>query len=374
MHLPLPFPLRFGAGSVGGPTSGHLQKLAGFGSNPGRLNAWCFVPDGSDGQGLALVVVLHGCTQTAREYDTGSGWSELAREYGFAVLLPEQQRANNPNLCFNWFEPGDTRRGTGEAHSIAQMIGTMIERHQVDPGRVFITGLSAGGAMTSVMLAVYPELFAGGAILAGLPHGAAASVQEAFQQMRAHSPTSKTTGRSIKAASRHDGRWPAVSIWHGTADTVVSPSNADAIVRQWQEVHGLPDRPTEEGVVDGHPRRGWRDAAGRLLVEEYRVTGMGHGAPLATAGECGCGEAGAFMLEAGISSTAHSASTWGLLGARRAPAQGAALRRTPSRLALDDRSAGEVVHIPAAKLPPLPSRGGVTQVIEAALRAAGLMS
>ena len=105
-----------------------------------------------------------------------------------------------------------------------------------------------------------------------------------------------------------------MSIWHGTADSVVDQSNADAIVRQWREVHGLPEAPSETTLVDGHPRRAWRDGSGKLLIEEYRVTGMGHGTPLATSGECGCGEAGAFMLEVGISSTLHSARTWGLLG------------------------------------------------------------
>jgi poly(hydroxyalkanoate) depolymerase family esterase len=116
-----------------------------------------------------LVVALHGCTQTAADYDHGSGWTRLADRYGFAVLFPEQQRANNPNNCFNWFLPSDTRRSHGEAFSIRQMIERVITDHGVDRRRVFVVGLSAGGAMTSAMLATYPDLFAGGAIIAGLP-------------------------------------------------------------------------------------------------------------------------------------------------------------------------------------------------------------
>jgi poly(hydroxyalkanoate) depolymerase family esterase len=297
-----------------------------------------------------LVVALHGCTQTASAYDTGTGWSGLAEAHGFAVLLPEQQRTNNANLCFNWFEPGNARRRTGEPLSIAQMIDTLVERGIVDPGRVFVTGLSAGGAMTSIMLASYPEKFAGGAILAGLPHGAAASVQEAFQQMRRHAPTSRGSGRSIREAAAHRGPWPAISIWHGTADAVVDPSNAEGILRQWQEIHGVAGEPAEQGLVDGHPRRAWRDADGRLVIEEYRVLGMGHGAPLSVAGECACGETGAFMLEAGISSTLHSARTWGLLDPALPGAK-------PVRSMAKDG----------------PASGGVGQVIESALRAAGLM-
>ncbi|HEY6814178.1 MAG TPA: PHB depolymerase family esterase [Croceibacterium sp.] len=354
-----------------------LRELHDFGPNHGRLDAWFFVPSRSPAQPRPLVVVLHGCTQTAQGYDNGSGWSELAEAHDFAVLFPEQRRSNNANLCFNWFEPADTRRGDGEASTIAQMIDTMIASHGIDAERVFITGLSAGGAMTSAMLAAYPEKFAGGAILAGLPHGAATSVQEAFQQMRAHTPTRRTSGRSIGEASPHRGDWPTVSIWHGTADSVVDQSNADAIVRQWREVHGLPEAPSEAGLADGHPHRAWRDGSGKLLIEEYRVTGMGHGTPLATAGECGCGRAGAFMLEVGISSTLHSARTWGLLGERQAAQE----RVAPGRAVAIDPPVAPAAPVPAvmavhrAFLPPvtLPARGRVGQVIEDALRSAGLM-
>lgn len=366
MQLPLSrfYPIK---GPPRARSSNRLERLKDFGSNPGQLTAWSFAPQQEGDERLALVVVLHGCTQTAAGYDRGSGWSELGAAYGFAVLFPEQQRSNNANLCFNWFEPGDTRRGAGEALSIAQMVEAMVERHGIDRRRVYVTGLSAGGAMTSVMLAQYPELFAGGAILAGLPHGAAASVPEAFQQMRAHSPSARTSGNSIKMASQHQGPWPAVSIWHGTADTVVSPSNSDAIVRQWKEVHGIAAGPDEDDLIEGHPHQAWRGAAGNLLVEEYRVTGMGHGTPLATTGECACGEAGAFMLEAGISSTVQSAKTWGLLDHHRSDFDGkteyvAQQGRPPA--ALDARPGDQ----PAAD-----EARSLTRVIEDALKAAGLM-
>lgn len=105
-----------------------LSELSGFGSNPGALKAWTHVPAGL-AEGAPLVVVLHGCTQTAAGYDLGSGWSTLADHCGVALLFPEQQRANNPNLCFNWFLPGDTRRNSGEALSIRQMIEAFADRH-----------------------------------------------------------------------------------------------------------------------------------------------------------------------------------------------------------------------------------------------------
>ena len=335
--------------------SARLTELSGFGTNPGNLKGWYFTPSEVTGK-RPLVVVLHGCTQQAQGFDKGSGWSSLAETYGFALVFPEQQRTNNPNLCFNWFSPGDTVRGTGETLSIAEMIDAMVEQHDADPERVFITGLSAGGAMTSVMLATYPEKFAGGAILAGLPHGAAASVGEALQQMRAHTPSARTSGQSIQAATGHSGEWPTISIWHGTADSVVDESNADAILKQWLEVHGLPQTPDETDMVDRHPHRVWKDSAGKLVVEEYRVTGMGHGVPLAASGECGFGAPGAFMLEAGISSTVRSARTWGLLA-------GEPRIRQETLKAADE--------LPGA-MPPRPVLS-TQQIIEDALRAAGLM-
>lgn len=359
MHLPLTMPFSKKTMPSGGPRPRRLRKLDGTGSNPGNLTAWFFTPE--EKAGLPLVVVLHGCTQTASAYDQGSGWSDLAETYGFAVLFPEQQRANNANLCFNWFEPKDTARGGGETLSIAQMVDAMADRHGIDRQRVFITGLSAGGAMTAVMLARYPEKFAGGAVLAGLPHGAAASIPEAFQQMRAPTQVARSAGSSIKREAAHAGAWPAIAIWHGSADTVVNPTNADAIVRQWREVHGLSERPTEVKRVDGHPYRAWKDSSGKVLVEEYRVTGMGHGTPLATGGECGCGEAGAFMLEVGISSTVHSARSWGLLGTRstRTAAAANAPDQKPPWAQVEDAHAQ-----PANR---------ITHVIEQALRSAGLM-
>src|SRR4051812_38332359 len=137
--------------------------------NPGCLRMYTYVPDPLP-SAPALVVVLHGCLQTAAEYDLGAGWSTLADRFRFALLFPEQQRGNNPRGCFNWFQRSDSERDQGEAHSIRHMVEHMIQTHSIDRRRVFVTGLSAGGAMTLVMLAAYPEVFAGGAVIAGVPY------------------------------------------------------------------------------------------------------------------------------------------------------------------------------------------------------------
>jgi poly(hydroxyalkanoate) depolymerase family esterase len=330
-----------------------LSDLAGVRDNPGNLRARCYVPKGLEGP-APLVVVLHGCTQDSAVYDHGSGWSTLADRHGFALLFPEQQRSNNPMLCFNWFSGNDTQRGMGEAASIRAMIEAMKKAHSIDSGRIFVTGLSAGGAMASAMLATYPEIFAAGAIIAGVAYGCAADVAEAFDCMggRARSDA-RELGARVRRASPHKGPWPRIQVWQGGADRTVVPSNADAIVLQWTHLHGLGPRPDRTDEVAGYPRRAWLGAGGEPLVEQYVITGMAHGIPLA-GGEDAIGEAGAHMLDVGLSSTARIAAFFGVAPeAEPAAEPGASARRRPS---------------------PLPgAASGPQAAIEKALRAAGLM-
>jgi feruloyl esterase len=290
-----------------------LQEIANFGANPGNLRMFAYVPDGLPHR-PALVVALHGCTQTADGYDHGTGWSTLADHLGFVVIYPEQQPSNNRHNCFSWFLPGDTARERGEALSIRQMVEHAIVDFGVDHRRVFVTGLSAGGAMTSVLLATYPEVFAGGAIIAGLPYGCASSVEEAFEAMfQERSPSERALGDRVRAASRHHGPWPKVSVWHGSADPIVKPSNAEDIVRQWANVHGLSGGPSHEQTINGHIRRIWNDASGNAIIEAFSIMDMRHGVPLATGnGDESCGASGPFFLNVGIASTNHIARFWGL--------------------------------------------------------------
>jgi poly(hydroxyalkanoate) depolymerase family esterase len=230
------------------------------------------------------------------------------------LLLPQQQSANNANGCFNWFNKDDIARGHGEALSIRQMIARMARDYDIDSRRIFITGLSAGGAMTSVMLATYPEVFAAGAIIAGLPFGVATSVREALGAMRGFGPRSAAElGDLVRGASKHHGHFPRVSVWHGSADRTVHPNNAGEIVKQWLDVHHLPEAPMSGTVVDGHPHQVWWNADGDTMVESYTITDMAHGTPLGNAeDDKRYGRKGAFMLEAGISSSYHIAKFFGL--------------------------------------------------------------
>jgi len=137
--------------------------------------------------------------------------------------------------------------------------------------------------MASVMLAVYPEVFAGGAIIAGLPYGCAGNVQQAFEAMFADKgQAAQVLGDRVRGASRYRGPWPKISVWHGTGDPIVKPSNCDAILRQWISVHGLSDNPSYEELIGSHTRRVWSDANGKALIEAFSISGMAHGVPLGT--------------------------------------------------------------------------------------------
>lgn len=290
----------------------HLAEVTSFGTNPGNLRMLTYVPRDLP-NGAPLVVVLHGCTQTARSYDLGTGWSTVADRYGFALLLPEQRATNNPMQGFNWFEAGDFMRESGEPLSIRQMIEWMVVTHGSDRSRVYVSGLSAGGAMTAVMLATYPEVFAGGAVIAGVPYRCANGVQEGLDcifQGRSRSP--REWGDLVRAASHHQGPWPKISIWHGTGDHTVKPTNAEESIKQWTDVHGLALTPTFESTVDGHSYRVWRGPDGDTLIESHTISGMAHGVPIDPHGEQGCGVAAPFILDMGISSTQHIARSWGL--------------------------------------------------------------
>ena len=320
-----------------------LVEVTGFGSNPGNLRMLAYVPD-TLLEPRALVVVLHGCTQTAASYEYGTGWSTLAERHGFALLLPEQKRSNNPLRCFNWFKTEDTGRDAGEALSVRQMVERMIVEHAIDRQRVFVTGLSAGAAMTSVMLATYPDVFAGGAIIAGVPYRSANGLQDAFDVIfQGRSRAAQEWGDLVRAASSHGGPWPKVSVWHGAADSTVKPVNAAEIVKQWSDVHGLAPVHAFEDTVDGYPRRVWRSADGQDLIEFYSITGMAHGAPIAPGGE-GCGNAAPFIHDVGISSTHHIARFWGLTEKR---VEGSAPRRPVVASATGPRPAPAPVEEPA---------------------------
>lgn len=294
-------------------SAGTLAQVSSFGTNPGNLTMYKYIPSNLPAS-APLVVVLHGCSQTAADYYDNAGWDKLAEEHGFALAVAEQKSANNSSKCFNWFEPGDYARGQGEAASIRSMVAYMVSNHSIDATRIYVSGLSAGGAMTVVMLAAYPEVFAGGAVMAGIPYKCATSSSSAFTCMSGVNKTPQEWGNLVRGASTHTGPWPVVSVWHGSSDTTVKPVNLTEILEQWTNVHGIDQTADETSTVGSATRKRYKDAGGNTLVETWTITGMAH----ATAIDPGtgpeqCGIAGAYLSDQNICSSYHAALHWGII-------------------------------------------------------------
>lgn len=226
----------------------------------------------------ALVVMLHGCTQDAEDFAIGTNMNEFAERDGFVVVYPQQSRDANPSACWNWFNRKDQQREAGEAGFLAGLIRTIVAERNVDPGRVYIAGLSAGGAMAAIVAAEYPELIAAAGIHSGLPAGAAGNLPDALTAMR--------SGGGRRVASAHASLHaatglPAVPtiVFHGDADHTVHVSNADDVVAAvLDRAPGATTSTTR--VSDGSARRFTRtdhvDASGATLAEHWLLHGSGH--------------------------------------------------------------------------------------------------
>ena len=298
----------------GRASAASVQEVTGFGSNPGALKMFRYVPDGLPA-GRPVVVAMHGCTQNAAGYGNGSGWTQLADRWGFSVVLPQQQSGNNASSCFNWFQGGDIERGQGEAASVAQMVDRQLADASGDASRVYATGLSAGGGMTSVMLAAYPERFAAGGVVAGLPYGCAQAAGSPYVCM--YVGATQTVGQwgdRVRAARPgYGGPWPRLTVFQGTADHTVKPVNMTDLMKQWTDVHGADQVADVSDSVAGYPHQVFRDGSGAAVVETYSVTGMGHGQPVdpGSGGEQ-CGTAGAHILDVNLCAAHRLGQSWGL--------------------------------------------------------------
>ena len=288
---------------------GRLVAFDGFGDNPGKLRMLAYVPTGVAGS--PLVTLLHGCGQDATAFAVDSGWIELADRLHFPLIIPEQAEANNAGRCFQWFHPADTRRDHGEAASIAAMTQAAMRRFQSDPSQVFIVGLSAGGAMAAAMLAAYPDLYAAGASVAGLPVGAARSGMQAMRRMASAGPDQSPEAWAdlVRAAAPNGfaGPWPRLSVWQGQGDTTVTPANANLLTTQWRALHGLSAPAMAEQVRNGVQHRVWPDGTQRA-VELWSLPHLGHAYPAGTRVVA----PGRFVEQAPVDATAGIARFFGL--------------------------------------------------------------
>lgn len=308
-------PVAVAAGALGAGTFG---EVTGFGSNPGGLKMYAYVPSPEPPPGAPLVLALHACSQDATVY-RDTGWEELADQHGFWVVYPEQQTINNSLRCFNWAgEYGNVAnmtRGQGENQSIKEMVDKMIADHGVDPTRVFAIGHSGGGAMVALLMAVWPDVFAAGGIMAGIPFDC---TRQFFEVSSCLSPGKDLTpaqwGDKVTAAyPGYAGPWPRLSVWHGTADTLVKPLNQKELIDQWSAVHGIAPTPSTTSTVSGHTRYDFVDGQGNVVIESYEIAGGDHGTFVDP--DQGCGKSGAYLLDYDICAAAGMADFFGIANA-----------------------------------------------------------
>ncbi|MFR9797404.1 PHB depolymerase family esterase [Streptomyces sp. MS06] len=295
-----------------------LTQVTSFGSNPGNLSMYEYAPDGL-ATGRPLVVALHGCTQTASDYHTHSGWAQLADQYGFAVVYPQTSSSNQSLSCFRWYDTSQDTRGHGEALSVKQMVDKAVAQYGSDTGRIYVTGLSAGGAQAANLLADYPDVFAGGAIDSGLPAQCATSsngTNACQYNSSGLGLTPQQWGDKVRNSyPGYDGPWPRVAIWQGTADYTVSPVNGDELRDQWTDVRGIGQTASDTQSLPGGTTLSVYDGPdGTPAVELYSISGMGHGLAVDPGSGSGqCGSTGAYFLDY-ICSSSYTAAFWGLDG------------------------------------------------------------
>lgn len=222
-----------------------------------------------------LVVMLHGCKQTPDDFAAGTRMNALAEAHGFLVAYPEQPARANGASCWNWFEPAHQRRGQGEPAELAAVVADIRRQHRVDPRRVFVAGLSAGGAMAVVLGETYPEVFAGVAAHSGLALGTAVDVPSAFAAMHG--------GPGASPARRRATRAVPTLVFHGTRDTTVAPTNADTVLQDALAAHRQAGIALTETLDDGVSAGGRRsqvqrfvDAAGTVRVARWVIDSAGH--------------------------------------------------------------------------------------------------
>jgi poly(hydroxyalkanoate) depolymerase family esterase len=245
-----------------------------------------YVPARYDGRReVPLVVMLHGCAQHAADLAAGTRMNALADEHMFLVAYPEQPASANPQRCWNWYQPQQRVRGQGEPSLIAGITREVMQNYRIDPRRVYVAGISAGGAMALIQAATYPDLYAAVAAHSGVRFAAADNVAQALAAMQGRGADPQLSGDAAFAAMGTHARPVPLLLFQGAADALVNAGNVESITAQWLRTLqragvAVADTPAAEGIVEHNGRSStramFRDSAGNVVVERWIVEGLGH--------------------------------------------------------------------------------------------------
>jgi poly(hydroxyalkanoate) depolymerase family esterase len=254
-----------------GQADAHQGQFVGasFGNEAGTRPYKLYIPTRYAGEPLPLIVMLHGCTQTPDDFAAGTRMNALAEEGGWFVLYPAQTHRANRSRCWNWFKHAHQRRGKGEPAILAGMTRECMSRYAIDPRKVYVAGLSAGGAMAAVLGATYPDLYVAVGVHSGLAAGCAHDLQSAFAVMRGSSPRGAVGKRASPSVP--------VIVFHGDRDTTVHPRNGEQVILAAVDAEAVSS--VEQGQVPGghaYTRTVHRDSSGRVFLEHWLVHGAGH--------------------------------------------------------------------------------------------------
>ena len=258
----------------------------------GGRTYWLYVPSGYQaGTPAPLVMMLHGCTQTGDGFATSTNMNALAEQNDFLVIYPQQPSSANSSQCWNWFQTTHQSRGSGEPALLAGMVGDVESSYSVDGSQIFVSGFSAGAAMSVILGATYPDVFAAIAVHSGLEYKAATSTNSAFTAMFSGGPPADPQGQAAYNAMGSRARVVPVMVFHGTSDFTVATVNGDLTLSQWAQTNDLASDGSDNNDIDDQAeliqggqvpggrsftRYVYEDSNGQVVMEKYLVDTMGH--------------------------------------------------------------------------------------------------
>lgn len=298
-----------------------LTEIENFGENPGNLRMFVYKNLSlNNNSPLPLVLVLHGCGQTAEDIARLTGWNKLADKNEFILIYPQQKVANNINACFNWFKDSDVDKGEGESESIYQMMEYAFKHFTIDKQKIFITGVSAGGAMSIAIAATHPDLINTAAIFAGGPYKLATTPMQGFNSLIGNRElTQKELVEKVREQNEsYKIPYCKLIVYQGQHDPIVNPKNAELLIKQWTGLHNadtLADKVEKRFAhVDDITRSEFFNKNGQTVVTFYDINNLGHRLLINPGNnDDQGGETGVFAVDKDFHSTYQTAIDFGLI-------------------------------------------------------------